>query len=695
MIHLISLRLRACSILFIIISLTCFAPPMTYGQEFTVATDELDPVYRGDLQWADLDGDADVDLIYNGFEVTRVFENVNGTLQRRETTLPNIRNGSFAVGDYDNDGDNDILIAGLTTESYMDLAHLYRNDGAFNFSLVDSSFEVVANPSVEMVDLDNDNDLDFVITGATTDLMGMRFDAYRNDGGWFSNLGSILPACGQCSMDWADVNGDGLKDVVMLGFSETYLGLTQLYLNQGGYTFANDPTFSPLQLFNGVVTFGDYDNDGDLDVLQSGMDGGDGFAKTNIIENEGTGWTNTSQMLTGVGENFPSGTAWADLNNDGLQDVVLSGRGGSFVEPQFVFDVFINNGDKTFSNLTSAAFTKVVDSAVGIADYDSDGDLDIAATGYSTNGPVTKLYINQSTNQSNAKPTGSDIYIILQEGQSYTAQESDFTTGFADEDEGDALQQIAIATLPNAGTLTLNGLAVEEGQIIPVAQLAGLVYTPSPADADTVSFDFYYNDGKDNAEHTNAVVVVILPSPHAPVLSLVNDISLTMPTPISPIMFTVEDDEHDVDSLTLSATSSNQLVIPDNHLQITGTGSARTLRIKPGHHQEGQTTITIYADDGITTAYSSFNISIVRPGMNEGQLFSVSPNPFRSTLTITVPEGEVVRVHISNLTGHAFVDTTINASSQFDLSGHPSGIYLLTVSSNQGSVYHQRLSKVD
>lgn len=672
-----------------------------FSQDFVVAPDQLQGVYHGDMQWADLDGDQDVDLIYNGFDEgagphTNIYENVNGTLQLRQTELPNTRNGTFAIGDYDNDGDQDILIAGLT-ETYTDFAHLYQNNGSFNFTLVDSSFELVSNPSVEMVDFDNDQDLDFVIAGATTDLMGMRIDGYRNDGGWFSPIGNMqLPSCGQCTMDWADVNADGFADVVLLGFDDMYMGLTRLYINQHDYTFTNDNTFNVNPLFNGVVSFADYDNDGDLDVLQSGMDAMDGFSKSNIIENEGSGWSTSPVALTGVAENFPAGSAWADLDNDGFQDLILSGRGGSQVGPQFVFDIFHNNGDKTFTNVATDVFAKVTDSALGIADFDNDGDLDIAASGYSPGGVITRLYLNQhSTGTQNSKPTGEDIYVILNDGESYVARVSDFTNTFADEDEGDVLQQIEISTLPAAGVLTLNGVPTTSGQIISVAELEGLVYTPAPADEDTVSFSFYYNDGKDNSEQSSSVVIVVLPPPHTLVLSSINDIAVFMPTPLPTIPFSVRDSEHDVNSLVLTATSSNQSVVPDHHLQISGSGESRTLRVKPGHHEAGTTTITISASDGATTASTTFSFTISRPGMNEGQLVAVSPNPFRSTLNIILPEGKSSDVVVTNLVGKKVVSTTLSSSTQLDLSDQPAGVYIVKIMSGARTLLKQRVMKVD
>ncbi|PHV12323.1 retention module-containing protein [Chitinimonas sp. BJB300] len=77
----------------------------------------------------------------------------------------------------------------------------------------------------------------------------------------------------------------------------------------------------------------------------------------------------------------------------------------------------------------------------------------------------------------NDAPTGADKLVVIQEDGSKTFAAGDF--GFQDVDAGDSLKAVRIDTLPTAGALTLNNVSVTAGQVIAVAQLGNLVFTPA------------------------------------------------------------------------------------------------------------------------------------------------------------------------------------------------------------------------
>jgi len=109
----------------------------SYGQSFVQTSDSFLSLYNGRIEWADLDQDSDLDLIYSGFSeganeyFTKVYENINGSFVARNTALPNLRNGTFALGDYNKDGDLDVLLSGLS--ELGNISVLYENNGAFSF----------------------------------------------------------------------------------------------------------------------------------------------------------------------------------------------------------------------------------------------------------------------------------------------------------------------------------------------------------------------------------------------------------------------------------------------------------------------------------------------------------------------------------------------------------------------------------
>lgn len=81
-------------------------------------------------------------------------------------------------------------------------------------------------------------------------------------------------------------------------------------------------------------------------------------------------------------------------------------------------------------------------------------------------------------------------------------------------------------------------------------------------------------------------------------------------TVLGPLAFTIADAEEGAGALTVSATSSNQLLVPDGNIFFGGSGETRTLTATPATDQTGLTTITVTVDDGIQTASQSFALTV-------------------------------------------------------------------------------------
>ena len=92
----------------------------------------------------------------------------------------------------------------------------------------------------------------------------------------------------------------------------------------------------------------------------------------------------------------------------------------------------------------------------------------------------------------NDPPTISDLTVTLAENTPHTFAASQFN--FADTD-GDALHSLRIDTLPTAGSLTLNGATVTAMDVIPVANIPTLVYTPATDTTGDVTFTYSLSDG--------------------------------------------------------------------------------------------------------------------------------------------------------------------------------------------------------
>jgi len=184
--------------------------------------------------------------------------------------LPNIGDyGVAAWGDYDNDGDLDILLAGCTAYSgncTNRIARVYRNDGGV-FADIGAALAGVSAGAAAWGDYDNDGDLDILLTGMGSSTRVAKL--YRNDSGVFTDTNAALTPVGSSSVAWGDYNNDGQLDILLAGYTNSDGVITKLYRNDGGGAFTEVSTLLPGEYY-GAMAWGDYNNDGNLDVALGG-----------------------------------------------------------------------------------------------------------------------------------------------------------------------------------------------------------------------------------------------------------------------------------------------------------------------------------------------------------------------------------------------------------------------------------------
>jgi hypothetical protein len=333
------------------------------------------------------------------------------TLERHE---PETMAGGVAIFDYNNDGHLDIFFANgadihtLKKDSPRYWNRLFRNDGNGIFTdvteqagLKGTGFDV----GVAIGDYDNDGYEDIFVAGVHRNTL------YHNNGdGTFTDvtakagLADIDPEYGplwSVGAVWVDVNNDGLLDLIIINYlqwdgrNEPYCDLEghRLYCHPGKYK----PTPNQLFLNNGDGTFRDASAEWGLRA-HPGKGMGGAIASTNLDGKMDLFVTNDKLLnffFRNKGDKFEEagfdanvalreegvfisgmGADFRDLDNDGYPDICLAALNNE------TFPIYRNTGRGTFEEVTeSSGMTKLSIPMSGysptIADFDNDGWKDI------------------------------------------------------------------------------------------------------------------------------------------------------------------------------------------------------------------------------------------------------------------------------------------------------------------------------
>jgi len=224
------------------------------------------------------------------------------------------------------------------------------------------------------VDYDNDGDLDVIVYAnqpSGNNPNGYHY-IFRNDcGTGFTRITSGLG--GGIEQDngsgWADLDSDGDIDL--------YIPNHAIYYNNGSGTFTkvtSSPIIDAAFANNARPSFGDVDNDGDLDIMITTL-----FSppQTTFFRNDGNGnYTNIQG-----GDVTNSGTrgtisTWGDYDNDGLMDIFVSVIPNPPVNSHKLYK---NAGNGTFTEQTTSVIQTTPGGGYGgtWVDYDNDNDLDL------------------------------------------------------------------------------------------------------------------------------------------------------------------------------------------------------------------------------------------------------------------------------------------------------------------------------
>jgi hypothetical protein len=313
--------------------------------------------------------------VFGGSTSTVVFLNVGGI------TANNGNSRGVAWADINGDDLYDLYVCNIAPASNA----LYRNLGGGNF--VEEAALRGVNVATDSEgacfgDFDNDGDQDFYLVTVGTDDVLFANQFIESGSPSFVNVtasSEITDAASGRTANWVDVNRDGFLDLFVANIED---GPCKLWLNDQDGTFSDHTNASGLGI-TGVITscWADLDNDGDDEVFL-GVNG----APSRLFENVGgtfTDVTATSGTVAGLGT---FAADWGDYDGDGLFDLTIADAGGSN-------SLYKNLGGWVFEDVsvTGNAASPYLGVASIFFDHDLDSDLDIYAANF---GDPNELYDN-------------------------------------------------------------------------------------------------------------------------------------------------------------------------------------------------------------------------------------------------------------------------------------------------------------
>lgn len=318
-----------------------------------------------------------VGMTVSGAAQTFVFSERPGTPQ-----LFTIWDGTVAAGDIDEDGDADIILSGRDQVDRKRLrATLYRNNGRAGFTPIENAaFVGLDLGACRFVDMDNDGDLDLWITGRDSKPQHVAY-LYLNDGTGAFTMANNMPLDGASGEAVCfDVDNDGDVDLLMTGSNgPNSTAATILYRNDGAGGFTRDNTIGIKPLTGGSIGLIDVDADDDTDMLISGKDDRDSVY-TLLYENNGAGIFTEVPNTPFVGVWFRGDIAVDDTDDDGDLDVIINGETASAAQSST--HLYLNNGSGSFTLAKDVALPIVKWGETIFNDFDGDSKQDLLISGF-------------------------------------------------------------------------------------------------------------------------------------------------------------------------------------------------------------------------------------------------------------------------------------------------------------------------
>jgi hypothetical protein len=321
------------------------------------------------------DGSQDIALTVGNNAVVIMLGDGAGRFTAAATTVPVDQRPSVVLaGDFNHDGHQDIAVLS-SVYSVVDVL-FGRGDGTFNFRAIygTDGGGSIAFGALTSADLNRDGYTDLI----STDDSGFVSPLLGKPGGTFGAateyaLGSFRNA----DTLHADFNGDGIPDLAVLNVGG---GCPLCFASVSVLQGKGNGQFKPLGVryktgtLGAAFAAGDLNGDGKMDILVEGDYARDGYAPFGLLLGNGDGTFQAARTLTNVCPDGGAELRLVDINHDGKLDAASS------------CGIALGNGNGTFQNPIAFPGSFV---QFEFADFNKDGQLDLAIVGPGTPAPLT------------------------------------------------------------------------------------------------------------------------------------------------------------------------------------------------------------------------------------------------------------------------------------------------------------------
>jgi len=304
--------------------------------------------------------------------------------------------------------------------------------GPLNFADVTDSriSETVIEPfgekHVSFGDFDKDGDMDVVVGMAFSDFGERTNELYRNDNGVFQEVSgtSIIPGFASADVTRSafmyDMDGDGWLDIHIVCDSNSGAGegtdKTYINIHPGGVfqSFENQTGRLPSNGLLGASCsseIADFDNDGDTDMYIANEPNN---SQDRILLNDGSGFfTDATSGRIAIPGPYDVDAESADFNNDGRIDILITNshsNQGAYIQYNNNNNAAGRDGDFSYTNSTTMLGATSEENALETGDFDGDGDADIY---WSSKNGLTDAVLENTGLDANNKATWQELKGVL------------------------------------------------------------------------------------------------------------------------------------------------------------------------------------------------------------------------------------------------------------------------------------------